>query len=261
LSEARDPISELSMRRRIPHFLAVIAGAAAACGNGPAPGTGPSPDAFAVLFVGNSLTYTNNLPGVVEAGGVDADVRGVAFPNFGLEDHWVEGSARTLIAAGGWDMVAMQQGPSATEGRPSLLDYSARFAAEIRAAGGEPALYMVWPSSARSFDFPGVESSYADAAEAVDGILLPAGSAWLEAWEEDPDLALYGPDGFHPSPIGTLLAALTIVDRLADVDIAALPLALPGSAGPLPVDVKSLLVAAARAANARWAEAAASLPR
>lgn len=253
------------MRRRIPHFLAVIAGATVACGNGSTSGTGPSPDAFAVLFVGNSLTYTNNLPGVVEAlleaGGVEADVRAVAFPDFGLEDHWVEGSARNLIAAGGWEVVAMQQGPSATEGRPSLLEYSARFAAEIRAAGGEPALYMVWPSSARSFDFPGVESSYADAADAVDGILLPAGTAWLEAWERDADLSLYAADGFHPSALGTLLAALTIVDRLSDVDIAALPLVLPGSVGPLPVDVKSLLVAAARAANERWAAEAAPLPR
>lgn len=29
-----------------------------------------------------------------------------------------------------------------------------------RAAGGVPALYMVWPAEARSFDFPGVSGSY-----------------------------------------------------------------------------------------------------
>ena len=54
----------------------------------------------------------------------------------------------------------MQQGPSATEGRPSLLEYAEFFADEIRAVGAEPALYMVWPSQARSFDFEGVSDSY-----------------------------------------------------------------------------------------------------
>jgi hypothetical protein len=248
-----------------PVATAALALGLLACGNGSGPATGPAPEAFAILFVGNSLTYTNDLPGLVEgllvAAGTEADVRGVAFPDFGLEDHWVEGSASDLIAAGGWDVVAMQQGPSATEGRPSLLEYSERFAREIREAGAEPALYMVWPAAERSFDFPGVEASYADAARAVEGILLPAGTAWLEAWELDPDLRLYGPDSFHPSALGTHLAALTIIDRLTDVDIAALPLVLPGSAGPLPFDVKSLLVAAATAANARWADNPASLPR
>lgn len=233
-----------------------------ACGSapaGPAAG-GPRPEALAVLFVGNSLTYANDLPGMLERmladAGADPDVRGVAFPNYGLQDHWAEGSARELIAAGGWDVVVLQQGPSATEGRPSLLEYGQRFAAEIRAAGAVPAFYMVWPAADRAFDFPGVEGSYATAADLAGGYLFPAGSAWLAAWDADPDLPLYAPDGFHPSALGSYLAALAMLGQLGDVDLSALPDAIPTAAGTqLDPAVQDLLAAAAEAANAEWARA------
>ncbi|MEN8375027.1 MAG: SGNH/GDSL hydrolase family protein [Gemmatimonadota bacterium] len=237
----------------------------AACGSSPAaPGGngGDPPDeaALAVLFVGNSLTFTNDLPSMLERmladAGADPDVRSVAFPNFGLQDHWAEGTARALIAQSGWDLVIMQQGPSATEGRPSLLEFSGLFASEIRAAGAVPALYMVWPAEARSFDFPGVEDSYAAAADAVEGYLFPAGSAWLAAWDRDPGLPLYGPDAFHPSALGSYLAALTMLGQLTEVDLTGLPDVIP-AATPVPIDaaVQDALADAAAAANAEWARA------
>jgi len=102
---------------------------------------------LAVLFVGNSLTYTNDLPDMVRRllqahGDVGTvEVGTVAFPNFGLIDHWSQGAARSAIASGQWDCVVIQQGPSATEGRPSLLEYSQRFADDVEAGGGRLALY------------------------------------------------------------------------------------------------------------------------
>lgn len=198
--------------------LAVIA--LAACGLG---STGPEesldPAALNILFVGNSLTYTNDLPGTVaalidSAGLGPVTVTSEAFPNYGLEDHWARGDALRQLDRSGWDFVVMQQGPSATEGRPSLLEYAERFAAPIRAAGAVPALFMVWPSSAREFDWDGVRDSYRMATDRAGGLFLPAGEAWREAWKQDPTLLLYGTDGFHPSPTGTYLAALVIAERL-----------------------------------------------
>jgi hypothetical protein len=69
---------------------------------------------------------------------------------------------------------------------------------------------MVWPSSTRMGDFDAVSASYAMAAKDVDGLLLPAGDWWRSAWRQDAALALYGPDGFHPSPLGSYIAALAI---------------------------------------------------
>lgn len=229
----------------------------AGCGGSSAP-AGPEPGQLAVLFIGNSLTYTNNLPAMVvtllNEQGADAYVESVAFPNFGLPDHWAEGTALARIAAGSWDVVVLQQGPSATEGRPYLLDSSVQFAERIKAVGARPALYMVWPARSRDFDFDGVSDSYETAAEIVDGLLFPAGEAWRAAWRVDPELALYGPDGFHPSLLGTYLAAVVMYQQLSGNDPRDLPPTIPGtSAGAVDPSTMELLHQAAVDANAQFA--------
>ena len=57
-------------------------------------------------------------------------------------------------------------------------------------------------------------ASYRNAAKAAGADLFPAGDAWRRAWACDRSLALYGPDGFHPSRLGTYLAALVVYGRL-----------------------------------------------
>jgi len=190
-----------------------------ACG-----GAGPvgvvGEDGGDVLFVGNSLTYANDLPEMVRAlalaSGETLRVGMVANPDWSLEDHWNGGAARSTIRRG-WKVVVLQQGPSSLpESRELLIEYTRRFAGEIRAAGARPALYAVWPSRARFGDFDRASESYRLAAEEVDGMLLPAGEAWRAAWRAEPDLALYAPDGLHPSAAGTYAAALVIYARLLD---------------------------------------------
>lgn len=182
-----------------------------------------------VLFIGNSLTYTNDLPAIVAALAEATKQRrfrhkSVVFPNFGLEDHWQRGEARKAIAKGKWDVVVLQQGPSGlAESRQSLLTYARLFAQEIRAVGARPAFYMVWPSAARFNDFARVVESWQLAAREVDGLLFPAGQAWLEAWRQDATLALYGEDRFHPSVIGSYLAALVIYAKLYERSPIGLP--------------------------------------
>ncbi len=175
--------------------------------------------ALNLLFIGNSLTAANDLPRMLEAmgkaSGIAIHCTVVAKPNFSLEDHWADGEARTRIARGGWSHVILQQGPSALpESRVLLNEYARRFDGPIRAVKARPAIFMVWPSAARSGDFDGVRASYEGAAALTGGVLLAAGEAWRAAWRRDPGLALYGPDGFHPSRLGSYLAALTIFHAL-----------------------------------------------
>ena len=183
-----------------------------------------------ILFIGNSLTYSNDLPAMVcamaRSAGRQATCESVAKPDYGLEEHWNDRQARQAIARG-WDVVVLQQGPSALpESRRLLIDYTRRFDVEIKKAGARTALFMVWPSLARRGDFSGVSQSYAAAAKDVDAALLPAGDAWRAAWAVDPKLPLYGPDGFHPSPMGTYLSALVIYEQI----FASPPPALPAPA-------------------------------
>ncbi|HEX5634317.1 MAG TPA: hypothetical protein VFX50_13850, partial [Gemmatimonadales bacterium] len=88
----------------------------------------------------------------------------------------------------------------------------------IRSVGARPALYMVWPPADRPEDFCAARAAYQDAASAVDGAFIPAGSAWQDALQRDAALPLYDPDGIHPAPLGTWLAAITIYDVLSGHD-------------------------------------------
>lgn len=213
-----------------------------------------------VLFIGNSLTYANDLPGIlqrmlvasnIEVGRIDS----IALPNHGLPDHWEKGDAQARIALGGWDVVVLQQGPSATEGRPYLLEYTPLFAAEIESVGAQAALYMVWPSKARFYDFERVSDSYRIAAMIVDGLLYPAGEAWLAAWDRNPSIKLYSEDDFHPSLVGTYLAALVIFEQLTDIDLNDLPPVIPALGGNVAItsELSVILQDAAKEANANFA--------
>lgn len=211
-----------------------------------------------VLFIGNSLTYYNQLPSIVEAlaeasGQKGFDFRMIAFPNFSLEDHWNQGEALRSIKQGGWDTVVLQQGPSASmEGRQVLLEYARRFSEEIHRVGAKPALYMVWPFRDRNPDFKGVAESYRQAAKAAKGLLFPVGEAWRAALKRDPKLDLYSPDGLHPTPSGSYLAALVMYEQLYGRSPIGLPARLDVHAGDdieLPIEQTKLMQEAAAEAN------------
>jgi hypothetical protein len=192
----------------------------------PEPETPPAPFAFTpgpkkinILYVGNSLTYFNDLPALVsELAAMDqkqVTFKVIAPGGYSLEDHWNIGDVQKEIAKGGYDIVIGQQGPSALpESQVLLKEYAGRFAGEAAKHQASWALYMVWPSEQRSFDLDNVIYSYTQAANSTSALLFPAGLAWKIAWQADPAFPLYGPDRFHPSIHGSLLAAMTIYATL-----------------------------------------------
>lgn len=176
-------------------------------------------DTIRVLFAGNSLTYVNDLPAMIrelaEQDGKIIVYTSFLFPDYALEDHWNEGRVQAALDKDRYDFVVMQQGPSAApESQVLLLDYAKKFADLCKKKKAMAALYMVWPSKARSFDLDNVISSYTNAAAKTSSLLCPAGLAWKYAWQDDAGLPLYSSDYFHPSITGSLLAALTIYGTL-----------------------------------------------
>jgi hypothetical protein len=215
--------------------LAAYAGLAVVTATGPACLGGPGVtdprligEGRRVLFIGNSYLYEQDVAGIVQAladsaGGDKLAVETVAGADMALIDHWNEGTSRREIAEGGWEWVVLQQGPSSVEiNRDSLRMLAQMFAADIRAVGATPALFSAWPSASRRQDFPRAIESYTLAASDVSGLLLPIARSWLNAWETDPQLALYS-DGLHPSPAGAYLAALVIYGRLLGQSPRGLP--------------------------------------
>ncbi len=199
------------------------------CGAGAGPLAPLAPGGHHVLFIGNSLTYVNDLPGTLSALAASAGdtirVSTVAKPDFALIDHLNGGSdALEAIRVGGWEYVVLQQGSSSLPAnRDSLVLWTKMFDPYIRAVGATPALYMVWPTADRREFFDAVRASYLEAAQAVHGAFWPAGAAWVAAWSRDSTLPLYAGDGLHPSPMGTYLAALVMYERITGHDARRLP--------------------------------------
>ena len=185
-----------------------------------------------VLFIGNSLTYVNSLPVMVQAladaaGGDSLIIEMVAGANMALVDHWKEGAAQAVINGRHWDYVVLQQGPSSTEiNRDSLRTLTGMFAPLIAAAGGKPVLFSAWPSQERRQDFPRAAESYRLAAEDVGGLYAPVANAWVAAWDREASLELYS-DGLHANHNGSYLAALVIYSRIFGKSPVGLPSTLP----------------------------------
>jgi len=198
---------------------------------------GPPPpvvgEGLRLLFVGNSLTYTNNVPSLVRqlavaAGKPTPVVVSRTAGNAGLEDHWLQGTVRADLRDGDYDVMIMQQGPStlAASGE-NLTHWSRIFAAEAVKYGTRPGLYAV--SAPVGGNYEGGMENYRAAAEATQSAFYPASYAWKLAWEQKPQLGFYGQDGFHPSATGAFMNAMVIAAVIFEIDPATMPNLIPAA--------------------------------
>lgn len=220
-----------SLRSLIP--TAALLASAACAGT---PTTAEAQDSLRLLFLGNSLTYTWNIPDLVArmataAGKPAPYFTIVAEADFGLEDLWNNGEARSALREGKYDIVIMQQGPSTLpESGANLTMWTLTFAREASKWGTRSALYAVAPPA--DGDLAAGIANYTAAADSARIGLYPAAQAWREAWRLDPALPLYGPDQFHPGRHGALLTAFVITAMIYHVPTDSLPNLFPEEITP-----------------------------
>ncbi|GAA5024442.1 hypothetical protein GCM10011506_08080 [Marivirga lumbricoides] len=172
-----------------------------------------------ILLLGNSLSYTNNLPELLQQEyaskniKLEADI--LAKPNYSLEDHWNEGIFQKMIASGGYNYIIVQQGPSSqADGLEMLLDYGQKIAKLCRQKEAKLVFFMVWPSISNYHTFEGVINNYTKAAAKANAILCPVGKEWKAHFEATKDFSFLGSDGFHPSLKGSQSIAEIIVKTI-----------------------------------------------
>ena len=196
-------------------------------------GSGP---ALRVLFIGNSYTTSNDLPGMVRelAAGVgrDVDVEVRAPGGWWWRDHAASSETLDLIADGDFDFVVLQEqsmvtalsGLAERESRPAAVS----LALAAVDSGARVVLFMTWGHRDGSADVGhssyssmqiAIAGTYSKIGGAVSGEVAPAGMAWWISRDERPDIGLYQPDGSHPSEAGTYLAATVIAATLLDVNV------------------------------------------
>lgn len=174
---------------------------------------------FHILFIGNSLTYTNKLPRLVKKNaklkGININSRMIALPNYAIEDHWNDGKVQKLISSKKYDFVVIQQGPSSqSDGRKMLIEYGKKYNSLCKLNKAKLCYFMVWPSLNYYHTFDDVIKNHKDAATINNSILIPVGEVWKQYIDSTKNNEFYGSDGFHPSVKGSQVASKVIVDYL-----------------------------------------------
>jgi len=167
-----------------------------------------------VLFIGNSLTSTNDLPAMLAAmaaaKGQELTYGRNIVGGATLEKHWNEGKALKLIKQGKWDYVVLQDlSTQAYKGKDSMFKNAKLFDEEIRKVNARTALYMTWALENSPENFPALSEAYTTLAKELKATLIPAGEAWrvISNATEKPAFPIYKTDHKHPVPAGTYLAA------------------------------------------------------
>lgn len=197
----------------------------------------PPEEARRVLFVGNSHTFYNDLPGMIqhlahEEGKsiwVEGSLRGGAT----LGDHWENPNLHQALSQGRYDVVILQ-GASLEPlfGADDYVENFQNLAALANEGGAIPILYEVWPrgESDRLYHEEWAPNSpeefgtliWATSERALKGssaVLAPVGRAWEESRRRETGIQLYRQDGNHATRAGTYLAALVIYGVIAEREL------------------------------------------
>lgn len=180
----------------------------------------PETATTSILFVGNSLTYSNDLPKLVyeltKSRNQNIYTKMIAKPNFALIDHLdVDSHVEEEIKSKKFDYVVVQQGPSSQdESRKLLFEGGERFNTLCNVNDTQLAFFMVWPSRLYYHTFDAVIKNHTDVAAEFNAILCPVGKVWKNYFDSTSDYSYYGSDEFHPSLIGSKEAARVIVNSL-----------------------------------------------
>ena len=181
-----------------------------------------------ILFIGNSFTYFNEMPamvqGMADAAGLQADVRMLAYGGYELrrytdpaDPHGNE--ALPLIASEPWDAVVLQEQSIAPAIRRDLFREGVDgLVPAIRGRGAMPVFYATWPYQEGSPKLSGTGLEYREMlrllsegyqAEAgrLGCPLVPVGEAFVRFQDAHPGFCLYKSDFYHPNAAGSFLAA------------------------------------------------------
>jgi hypothetical protein len=171
-----------------------------------------SPSRLNVLFIGNSFTARNDLPGLIAAVAVAAgkrlDHRLISAGGASLRRHWNAGEAARAIAGGGFDYVVLQeQSTLPIKNRNRMHENVRLFDQAIRSAGARTALYVTWARRHAPQTQAAITEAYESIGREIGATIIPAGIAWEAFLREHDEPVLHDADGSHPTLAGSYLAA------------------------------------------------------
>ena len=169
-----------------------------------------SADATRVLFIGNSLTFWNEMPWMTRrvAGSLGTklvtEFSGASGAT--LRQQWERGRALHAIKEQHWDFVVLQAQSSEMSARPEeTMKYARLFDREIDRVEAKTVIFATWKTDELRISQAALTARYISLAQELDAALAPVGRAWEELRREGIDL--FDPGGLHPNLKGSYLTA------------------------------------------------------
>ena len=191
-----------------------------------------------MLFIGNSRTYYNDMPGMLRKMADSArakesfDIVMRALPAGTLQLSWNDPETRGLLKQQWHDVVlqAESNAQSSERGTADFFDYGERLIREAQNTGGTPALIVNWvfgedlfkgrTPGMRAWYYGRIQSDYARLSSMTGVRLVNVALVWERVHDAAPELPLYR-DGNHPTLQGSYLSALTLYAHLSGTDGSA----------------------------------------
>ena len=183
--------------------------------------------AVKVLFIGNSFTARNDLPGLIAqlaaARDKNLEHRLISTGGASLRTHWNAGEARQAIQDGHYDRVVLQEQSTLPVKNAKRMHENVRlFDEAIKAAGARTVLYMTWARQNAPESQQAITDAYTGIGRELGATVVPVGLAWQRFLGKHEHPVLHDKDQSHPTLAGSYLAAcvfLAVLFRESPVGI------------------------------------------
>ena len=164
------------------------------------------------LFIGNSFTARNNVPGLIaslaESRGKTLDHKLISAGGASLRMHWNKGAAQREMEGTRYDWVVLQEQSTLPVKNAVRMKENVRlFDEAIRASGARMALYLTWARTSAPASQAAITDAYTSIGAELGATVVPAGVAWEKVLAMPRHPVLHDKDGSHPTLAGSYLAA------------------------------------------------------
>jgi hypothetical protein len=165
-----------------------------------------------VLFIGNSFTARNNLPGLIAQLAAARDKRIehrlISAGGASLRRHWNAGEALKAIGQGHYEQVVLQEQSTLPIKNAGRMHENVRlFDEAIKAAGAGTVLYMTWARQHAPESQQAITDAYNSIGRELKAMVVPVGMVWQKFLHKHTQPVLHDRDRSHPTLAGSYLAA------------------------------------------------------
>jgi len=165
-----------------------------------------------VLFIGNSFTARNDLPGLIEqlaaARGKSLQHRLISAGGASLRAHWNAGEALKAIQQEDYDLIVLQEQSTLPVKNAMRMHENIRlFDEAIKKAGSKTVLYMTWARRHVAEAQNAITDAYNAIGRELIATVVPVGVVWQRFLQKHEQPVLHDRDQSHPTLAGSYLAA------------------------------------------------------